>query len=152
MAAGDRERAAGGHGRQAAAIRDSAASDSATWESAARDGDEVWAMLGYLGVPFISIVAPLAVYLTRARRSRFVRQHAAQALNLSITVLLYNLCVLILAGIMAADNAGAALLVAGPVALALWLAALYFLTRAAISAGRGQFYALPRWICATLTR
>jgi len=172
MAAGDRERAAGGHGRRAAAARDSAAwdsaawdsaawdsaasdsaaSDSATWDSAVRDGDEVWAMLGYLGVPFISIVAPLAVYLARARRSRFVRQHAAQALNLSITVLLYNLCVLILAGIMAADNVGAALLVAGPVALALWLAALYFLTRAAISAGRGQFYALPRWICATLTR
>ena len=151
MAAGDRERAAGGHGRRAAAARDSAAWDSAASDSAARDGDEVWAMLGYLGVPFISILAPLAVYLTRARRSRFVRQHAAQALNLSITVLLYNLCVLILAGIMAADNVGAALLVAGPVALALWLAALYFLTRAAISAGRGQFYALPRWICATLT-
>jgi uncharacterized Tic20 family protein len=162
MDAGDRERAAGDYGRrdstaqdsaaQHSAAHDSAAHDSAAHDSAARDGDEAWAMLGYLGVPFVSILAPLAVYLTRARHSRFARQHATQALNLSITVLLYNLCVLILAGIMAADNVGAALLVAGPVALALWLAALYFLTRAAMSAGRGQFYALPRWICAAITR
>ena len=57
-----------------------------------------------------------------------------------------------MAGILALDNVGVALLVAGPVALALWLAALYFLTRAAIKAGRGEFYAMPRWICATITR
>jgi hypothetical protein len=157
MDAGDRERAAADRGRRAGATRDgsawgSAAHDSAAHDSAALDGDEAWAMLGYLAVPFVSILAPLTVYLTRARRSPYVRQHAVQALNLSITLVLYNLCALILAGIMAADNVGAALLVAGPAALAIWLAALYFLTRAAISASRGQFYALPRWICATLTR
>ncbi len=100
-------------------------------------------MLGYLGVPFVSFLAPLAVYLARARQSPFARQHAAQALNLSITLLLYNLCVLILAGILALDSVGVALQVAGPVALALWLAALYFLTRAALSASRGAVLRLP---------
>ncbi len=136
MAAGDRERAAGRRGRR----------------TSARAGEEAWAMLGYLGVPFISVLAPLIVYLIGSRRSTFVRQHAAQALNVSITLLLYNICVLIMAGILALDAVGVALLVAGPVALALWLAALYFLTRAAIKASLGEYYALPRWICATITR
>jgi hypothetical protein len=137
MAAGERERAASGHRRRSAGVR---------------DGDEAWVMLGYLGVPFLSVLAPLTVYLARSRRSPFVRQHAAQALNLSITMLLYNVCVAIMAGILALDAVGVALEVAGPVALALWLAALYFLTRAAIKASLGQFYAVPRWICATFAR
>jgi hypothetical protein len=137
MAAGERERAASGHRRRSAGVR---------------AGDEAWAILGYLGVPFLSVLAPLAVYVARSRRSPFVRQHAAQALNLSITVLLYNLCVAIMAGILALDAVGVALEVAGPVAMALWLVALYFLTRAAIKASLGQFYAVPRWICATFAR
>lgn len=137
MAAGDREQAANGlRGRRASA----------------REGDQAWVMLGYLGVPFISVLAPLIVYVIGSRRSTFVRQHAAQALNLSITVLLYNVCVLIMAGILALDAVGVALLVAGPVALALWLTALYFLARAALKASLGEYYAVPRWICATITR
>jgi uncharacterized Tic20 family protein len=172
MATGDPEQAAGRRGRRPAPARatarqddaerdDTALAETALAETAlagtalagtARDGDEAWVMLGYLGVPFVSFLAPLAVYLARGRHSAFARQHAAQALNLSITLLLYNLCVLILAGILALDSVGVALLVAGPAALALGLAALYFLTRAALSASRGEFYALPRWICATITR
>ncbi|MGH3402569.1 MAG: DUF4870 domain-containing protein [Streptosporangiaceae bacterium] len=160
--AGDREQAAGRPGRRAASARAEARRDDTARDDTmradtmradtARDGDEAWVMLGYLGVPFVSFLAPLAVYLGRARHSAFARRHAAQALNLSITLVLYNLCVLILAGILALDAVGVALLVAGPVVLALWLAALYFLSRAAISASRGEFYAFPRWICATLTR
>jgi uncharacterized Tic20 family protein len=137
MAAGDQERAASRHSRRARGLS---------------DGDEAWAMLGYLGVPFISILAPLTVYLARSRRSPFVRQQATQALNFAITMLLYNLCVLIMAGILALDEVGIALAVAGPVALGLWLAALYFLARAAIKASTGEFYAIPSWICATFAR
>ena len=167
MAARNRQQAAGRRGRRAAPARagarqdDAARDDPALTETTrdgtalagtARDGDEAWVMLGYLGVPFVSFLAPLAVYLARGRQSPFARQHAARALNLSITLVLYDLCVLILAGILALDSVGVALLVAGPAALALWLAALYFLTRAALSASRGEFYAVPRWICATMTR
>jgi uncharacterized protein len=182
MAARNRQQAAGRRGRRAAPARagarqdDAARDDPAPTETAlagaarddpaltettltatalagtARDGDEAWVMLGYLGVPFVSFLAPLAIYLARGRHSPFARQHAARALNLSITLVLYDLCVLILAGILALDSVGVALLVAGPAALALWLAALYFLTRAALSASRGEFYAVPRWICATMTR
>ena len=57
-----------------------------------RGGDEAWAAVGYLGVPFVSVAAPLAVYVARARSSDYARAHARQALNLSVTLALYNLC------------------------------------------------------------
>jgi uncharacterized Tic20 family protein len=117
-----------------------------------RDGDEAWAMLGYLGVPFVSILAPLAVFLVRGRGSDYVRQHATQALNLSITIALYNICAVIVAGMLALDAVGVALLIAVPAALVLWLVALAYLVRAAVRASLGEFYQLPRWICATIAR
>jgi uncharacterized Tic20 family protein len=116
------------------------------------DGDEAWAMLGYLGVPFVSILAPLTVFLVRARSSDYVRQHATQALNLSITLVLYNICALILAGMLALDAVGAALAIAVPAALVLWLVTLAYLARAAVRASVGEFYQLPRWLCATIAR
>jgi uncharacterized Tic20 family protein len=118
----------------------------------ARDGDEAWAMLGYLGVPFGSILAPLMVYLVRARSSAYVRQHAIQALNLSITLALYNICALIVAGILALDAVSVALMIVVPVTLALWLVTLAYLVRAAVQASLGEFYPLPRWLCATIAR
>jgi uncharacterized Tic20 family protein len=117
-----------------------------------RDGDEAWAMFGYLGVPFVSILAPLAVFAVRARRSAYLRQHAIQALNLSITVALYNICALILAGILALDAVGVALAIALPAALLLWLVTLAYLVRAALRASHGEFYPLPAWLCATIAR
>jgi hypothetical protein len=116
----------------------------------ARDGDEAWAMLAYLGVPFVSVLAPLAVCLLRGRGSAFARRHAVQALNLAITLLLYNICVLIMGVMLSLDSVGVALMIAVPVALVLWLVTLVFLLRAAIRASAGGFYQLPRWMCATI--
>lgn len=107
-------------------------------------------MLAYLGVPFISVLAPLAVYLLRARSSDFTRRHATQALNLAITLLLYNICVLILGAMLSLDTIGVALSIAVPVALVLWLVTLVVLIRAAVRASLGGFYPLPRWLCATI--
>jgi len=118
----------------------------------ARDGDEAWAMLAYLSVPFFSVLVPLAIFLARGGNSAFARRHAVQALNLAITVLLYNICVLILGGILAADTVGVALMIAVPVALVLWLVALACLIRAAVRASVGDFYQPPRWLCATIVR
>jgi uncharacterized Tic20 family protein len=118
----------------------------------ARDGDEAWAMIGYLGVPFMSILAPLTVYLVRARSSDYVRQHATQALNVSITLVLYNVCALILAGMLALDTIGTAVLIAVPLTVVLWLVTLSYLLRAAVQASMGGFYQLPRWLCATIAR
>src|SRR5216683_1336746 len=62
----------------------------------ADDRDIRHAMLAYLGVPFTGIGVPLVIWLASARRSRFTRGHARQALSVSAAALLYDLCVLII--------------------------------------------------------
>src|SRR4029077_4659195 len=50
-----------------------------------------WAMLGYRTVPFCCFLVPLAIYLMSLRPSRWLRANSAQAVSLSLTVLLYEL-------------------------------------------------------------
>jgi uncharacterized Tic20 family protein len=115
-------------------------------------GDERWAMLSYLGVPFLGLPIPLAIRVTKGRRSGFVRDHAVQALNLSVTGLLYTFCVLLLGGILALDSLSVALVIAAPLAVALWVATLVYVVRAAAAASRGGYLQIPAWICATIWR
>jgi len=109
-------------------------------------------MLGYLGAIFLGPFPPLAVYLARRRKSRFIRYHCAQALNLSVTCLLYVISGLILGGLLALDSAATALIIMIPVALALWIVMLTHLIRGAIAANRGEQYQIPTWICATMAK
>jgi len=119
---------------------------------AAGTNDHRLAMLSYLGVPFLGPVIPLGVYLTRRRASAFVRYHCAQALNLSITALLYTVCILILATMLALDSIVVALVVGVALAAALWLATLGYVILAWSRANRGDYYRIPGWLCATLVR
>ena len=114
--------------------------------------DHRLAMLSYLGVPFLGPMIPLGVYLTRRRGSAFVRSHSAQALNLSITALLYTVCILILATMLALDSIVVALVVGVALAAALWLATLGYVILAWSRANRGDYYRIPGWLCATLVR
>ena len=114
--------------------------------------DHRLAMLSYLGVPFLGPMIPLGVYLTRRRGSAFVRSHSAQALNLSITALLYTVCILILATMLALDSVVVALVVGVALAAALWLATLGYVILAGCRANRGHSYRIPGWLCATLVR
>jgi len=115
-------------------------------------GDERLATLSYLGVPFLGPLVPLAIYLFRGRSSAYTRRHAAQALNLSITTLLFGVCVLILGTMLALDSIVVALIVAVPLAVALWLATLAYVIVAGSSANRGDYYSIPSWICASIVR
>jgi uncharacterized Tic20 family protein len=92
---------------------------------------------------------PLCIYLAK-RRAPYVRMHAAQALNLAITVLLYNISALIFGGLLALDEIGVAVGIVAPLLICLWLTALFYLVRAAVAAGRGEYRVIPRWLCATL--
>src|SRR5690348_18199039 len=47
--------------------------------------DQTWAMLSYILALFASVIAPLVIYLVKKNESRYVRFHAAQALNMGIT-------------------------------------------------------------------
>ena len=110
------------------------------------------AMLGYLAAIFLGPLIPLVMYLIGRRRSPFRRFHAATALNLSLTGLLYALCCLILAGLLLLDSITVALVVAIPVALIIWLTMLKYLIRGIGAANRGERYEVPAWICAQIAK
>ena len=95
-------------------------------------------MLAYLGVAVAGVVPPLAVYLLSRRRSAFARRHAAEALRVSCAAVLYGICALIIAAMLALDSVEVAAIVVGPLVLALWLIIVVFLIRAARAASRGE--------------
>jgi uncharacterized Tic20 family protein len=110
------------------------------------------AMFGYIAAIFLGPLIPLVLYLIGRRRSSFRRFHAATALNLSLTGLLYGLCCLILCGLLLLDNLTVALVVAIPVALVIWLSVLKYLLRGIGAANRGERYEVPAWICAKIAK
>jgi uncharacterized Tic20 family protein len=113
-----------------------------------RDGDMTSARFVYLGAIFLGPVIPLVVYALRARRSPFLRYHAATAVNLSLTGALYALCSLILGGVLLLDSVTVALIVVLPIGFAIWVSMLRYLIRGVIAANRGERYKVPNWICA----
>jgi len=111
-----------------------------------------WAMLAYLTVPFFGFLAPLAIYLISLRRSRWLRAHAAQAINVWLTGILYDLSALIIGAVLMLDSPHVALAVVLPLVIGLWLTTLAFLVRAATRASRGETYTFPRWLCTPMVR
>jgi uncharacterized protein len=104
-------------------------------------------MACYLGTIIFWLLAPLLIYLARGKQSIFIRSHAAQAFNLTLTGTLFAISGAIIGGLLSLDSPKAALFIVGPLLLALWIAVLGHLIRAASSASRGDFYELPSWIC-----
>jgi uncharacterized Tic20 family protein len=110
------------------------------------------AMLGYLAAIFLGPVIPLVMYIIARRRSPFRRFHAATALNLSLTGLLYAVCCLILCGLLLLDSLTVALAVVIPIALVIWLSVLKYLIRGIGAANRGERFEVPAWICAQIAK
>lgn len=108
------------------------------------------AICGYLAAGFLGLLPPLAGYLLVRRNSAFQRIHLAQAANAAITTALYALCAAIIGGLLTLDSVYLGLRVAITGAMFAWLVTFGYLTAAAIAAGRGRFYPIPAWLCATL--
>jgi uncharacterized Tic20 family protein len=124
----------------------------APWPDAPDATDARWTMLAYLTVPLFGFLVPLAVYLRNLRGSRWTRAHAAQALNVWITVMLYNISAVIMGAMLALDSPRVALMVFAPLILGLWLVTLTVLVRAATAASEGRGYSFPRWLCSPMVR
>jgi len=116
----------------------------------ARDADVTSATFGYLGAIFLGPIIPLVIYLLKARRSAFMRFHAATAVNLSLTAALYGISCLILGGLLLADSITVALVIALTLGFVLWLTMLKYLIRGVIAANRGEELEVPSWICARI--
>ena len=106
------------------------------------------ATFGYLGAIFTGPVIPLVCTLLGRRRSPFRRFHAATALNLSLTGLLYAVCCLILCGMLLLDSITVALVVAIPIAAGHLAVGAEVPDPGLGAANRGERYDIPAWICA----
>ena len=65
-----------------------------------RDTEVTFAAFGYLGAIFLGPVIPLVIHATASKGRPLLCYHAARALNLTVTGLLYGLCCLILGGLL----------------------------------------------------
>ena len=113
-------------------------------------GEQRSGALGYLGGIVTGPVLPLIVYLARRHTSEFVRSHAAQALNVTLTVALYAISGTIVGVLLSFDSAIAALAVMLPIAAVVWVTMVVYLVRGAAAAVHGEFREIPAWICASL--
>jgi uncharacterized Tic20 family protein len=114
--------------------------------------DQMWSLLAYLLAVIAAVIAPLVIYLVKRDESGYVRYHAAQALNLGLTGLIYGFGGVIIGAVLAIVTLGLALLVVIPIFFAYGIAHLVYLILAAIAANRGELYQIPAVICLPLVR
>ena len=112
----------------------------ATSGSTPTENERTWGMLAHLSalaglvLPLIGIVlGPLAVWLTRRDESRFVGEHAKEALNFNISVLLGAIACMLLTLVFVGFLLGTALFI-------FWIVMTLV---AAIKASEGHIYRYP---------
>lgn len=91
------------------------------------------ALIGLLGIPFLNIIGPLAVWLWRRDKYAFVDDQGRESLNFQISMTLYS----IVAGILTLIFIGWVLLGI------LWIANLALVIIAASKANKGEAYRYP---------
>ena len=90
-------------------------------------------LVGYIGVPFGSIIGPLVFWLIKKDTMPFVREHGKEALNFNITVLI----ALAVSGVLTVILIGFAMLAVVAVFH------IVFTIIAAMRANRGELYTYP---------
>lgn len=118
----------------------------------ADERQERLAMLGYLTVPMFGPVVPLAARLTAGRASPWSRGHATQALNVWLTVFIYDISGAIMGAMLALDSPWVAVSVMVPLMVLLWGVTIARLIRAATAASEGRNHTFPAWLCSQIVR
>jgi uncharacterized Tic20 family protein len=114
--------------------------------------DHLWALLAYVLALVASIIAPLVIYLVKMSESRYVRFHAAQALNMGLTALIYSVAIVIVAIPIAIVTHGFGILLIFLAFLALGIAHLVYLILGAVRSNQGQLFQVPTIICFRMVR
>lgn len=114
--------------------------------------DPTWAMLSYILAFVASIIAPLVIYLVKMNESRYVRFHAAQALNMGLTALIESIAILIVGIFLAVVTHGFGVLLMLLAFLALGIAHLVYLILGAVRSYQGQPFRVPTIICFRMVR
>jgi uncharacterized protein len=114
--------------------------------------DRTWALLSYVLALVASIIAPLVIYLVKMNESRYVRFHAAQALNMGITAIIESVAIFIVGIILAVVLHGFGFLLMVLAFLALGIAHLVYLILGAVRSNQGQLFRVPTIICFRMVR
>ena len=109
--------------------------------------DHTWALLSYVLAFVASIIAPLVIYLVKMNESRFVRFHAAQALNMGITAFIESIGIFIVGILLAVITHGFGILLMLLAFVALGIAHLVYLILGAVRSNQGQLFRVPTIIC-----
>jgi uncharacterized Tic20 family protein len=109
--------------------------------------DQAWAMVSYILALVASIIAPLVIYLVKMNKSRYVRFHAAQALNMGITAFIESIAIVIVGIFLAIATHGFGILLIVLAFLALGIAHLVYLILGAVRAYQGEPFRVPTIIC-----
>ncbi|MFK0571555.1 DUF4870 domain-containing protein [Endozoicomonas sp.] len=92
-------------------------------------------LFGFM-VPGVNIVIPLVIWFLKRNKSLYIEHHARESLNFQITisllVVLWIVLKLMLVGLLLL-----------PLVPVIVIVVLVFLVRAAMKAGRGEFYRYP---------
>jgi uncharacterized protein len=114
--------------------------------------DRTWALLSYVLALVASVIAPLVIYLVKMNESRFVRFHAAQALNLGLTAIIESVAIFIVGIFLAVITHGFGILLMVLAFLALGIAHLVYLILGAVRSNQGQLFRVPTIICFRMVR
>ena len=109
--------------------------------------DRTWALLSYVLALVASIIAPLVIYLVKMNESRFVRFHAAQALNMGITAIIESVGIFIVGILLAVILHAFGFLLMLLAFLALGIAHLVYLIMGAVKSNQGELFRVPTIIC-----
>jgi uncharacterized Tic20 family protein len=109
--------------------------------------ERMWGMVGHLsaiaaaliGLPFLG---PLVVFLVYKDRNGFVRGHSAEALNMTISLIVYEIVLTILCTIISVFTLGFGSFVFGLLAVP-GIVFLVFTILAAVAANGGRVYRYP---------
>jgi uncharacterized Tic20 family protein len=115
--------------------------------------DTTWALFSYIGMIIAGFVAPLVIYFVKRNQSAFIRHHAAQALNYTITVILHMLiAVAIVLPIVALTSEPVWFVLLIPVFLFHTIGQYVFIILGTIRSSRGEMYTFPSWTCWRMIR
>ena len=114
--------------------------------------DHTWALLSYVLAFVASIIAPLVIYLVKMNESRFVRFHAAQALNMGITAFIESIGIFIVGILLAVITHGFGILLMLLAFVALGIAHLVYLILGAVRSNQGELFRVPTIICFRMVR
>jgi uncharacterized protein len=111
--------------------------DARNWAMAAH----LSALVTFLGIP--SLVGPLIVWLVKRDDHPYIAEHAREALNFQISVLIYVVAGGVLAVIGVIGTLGLGLLVIIPVVIAAAIAWFVLVIIASMRASSGEAYSYP---------